>query len=490
MSVATLLAWLLLLFAGSAVFLAASPARPPGWRAAAAGYGIAIGLLLVSVITAIFARHDTAHAWLRAAPLLLVVGVCAVLVYRRRLTRLAASGRPETRDGNAADMARWKHILLGVLFASLGLRAVVALREIWLRPLYPWDAWSAWAVKAKAWFLLGHHVKFVSLHDWLVQSGHEAYTSVAWMYPTTLAWVDIWFASAAGGWIEPLVNLPWLALWIAILLAHYGQWRALGMPRDRAMLFVYVLGSLPLLLVHAALAGYADLWIAAVFGLALLAWLRWLQSRERGQLALAIALACVLPCLKLEGWIWASCLLGTIAFAGLRARWRWVVLAAVAALLAVLLGGGLRWLSIHLGWLDAAGNIVNARAGAFVLLLNLQWRGVAARDIANTLFALPNWHFLWWLAPAVLAWRWRELRAHDWLWLPAFVLLQCFAALAFLFLATDAAQWAQSFTAINRLILQLTPAVVTLVGLALRDVQLPATASGTTPAPAARNDLA
>ena len=489
MNVATLFAWVLPLLAGSALYLAASPARPLGWRAATAGYGIVIGLLLVSVFTAICARHDTAHAWLRAAPLLLVVGICAVLVYRRRSARLAASGR-DASDENDVDMARWKRILLGVLFASLGLRAVVALREIWLRPLYPWDAWSAWAVKAKAWFLLGHHARFISLHDWLVQAGHEAYTSVAWMYPSTLAWVDIWFASAAGGWIEPLINLPWLALWIAVLLAHYGQWRALGMPRDRAMFFVYVLGSLPLLLVHAALAGYADLWIAAVFGFALLAWMRWLQSRERGQLALAIALACVLPCLKLEGWIWTSCLLGTIAFAGLSARWRWIVLAVATALLAILLGGGLGWLFVHLGWVDAAGNIVNARAGAFVLLLNPQWRGVAARDIASALFALPNWHFLWWIMPAVLVWRWRALCARDWLWLPAFVLLQCFAALGFLFLATDAAQWAQSFTAINRLILQLTPAVVTIVGLALRDAQLPAKASGTAPAPVARSDRA
>ncbi|MEP6940489.1 MAG: hypothetical protein ABI846_12065 [Rudaea sp.] len=488
MNVATLFAWLLPLLVGAAVYLAASPERLPGWRSAAGGYGIVIGLLLVSACTAIVARSDTAHAWLRAAPLLAIVGIGAALVFRRRSRSLAAA---RDSDGNArAEMPRWKRTLLGVLFASLGLRAVVALREIWLRPLYPWDAWSAWAVKAKAWFLLGHHVRFVSLHDWLVQSGKEYYTSIAWMYPVTLAWVDIWFASAAGGWVEPLVNLPWLALWIAVLLAHYGQWRALGVSRDRALFFVYVLGSLPLLLVHAALAGYADLWIAAVFGLALLAWVRWLQSRDRGQLVLAIALACVLPCLKVEGWIWASCLLATIVFGALSARWRWLVLAAAAIFVGVLLGGGLRWLLEHVGWLDAAGGIVDARAGSFVLLLQPQWHGAAARDIASALFALPNWHFLWWLVPVALACRWREIGARTWLWLPAFLLLQCFAALAFLFLATDAAQWAKSFTAINRLILQLTPAVVTLVALALRDAQLPATASGTAPVSVARIDRA
>ena len=197
--------------------------------------------------------------------------------------------------------------------ASLAFRGWLMLREIWLRPTFPWDAWDAWAVKSKTWFLLGHYAPFVSMPDWLAHPAQELYTGVAWAYPATLAWMQIWFASAAGGWIEPQVNLPWFALWIGLLLGHYGQWRALGLDRVRALAAMYALGSLPLLDVHVALAGYADLWLAAMLGFAALAWLRWRRERDPGQLAIAVVCAALLPAFKLEGAIWLLLPIGLLA---------------------------------------------------------------------------------------------------------------------------------------------------------------------------------
>ena len=39
--------------------------------------------------------------------------------------------------------------------------------EALLRPVFPWDAWSAWAVKPKTWMLIGHAEPYVSMLQWL-----------------------------------------------------------------------------------------------------------------------------------------------------------------------------------------------------------------------------------------------------------------------------------------------------------------------------------
>jgi hypothetical protein len=454
------IAWLVPLLAGIAIVLALTPARSDGWRSAAAGYGAVLGLMLTAAMTALGARGDTTHAWMRAAPWLGVVAIVAAAIAWRR----KSVAGPRSIVPIAEEVSGWQRIVLFVLLASLSLRAAIAAREVWLRPLYPWDAWAAWAVKAKTWFLLGHYAPYVSPSDWMRAPGGEAYTGLAWHYPNALAWLDVWFASAAGGWIEPLINLPWLGVWIALCFAQYGQWRALGLSNARALLCVYVLGSLPLLTVHAALAGYADLWIGVVLALGVLAWMRWLQQRDVGQLALALGCAVVLPTLKLEGWVWTSSFLAAIGFGALPSRWRWRVLALAGIAFAILfVFGGAKALSTRFGMADTNSPLA--------LVLAPSWHGDAASGIARTLFAQPNWHLLWWLAPLVAIWRRRELAAREWLWLPGLLILGCLALLLFLFLFTDASKWAQSFTAINRLVLQITPAMLAVLVMLLRDAR-------------------
>ena len=474
MSPVYVLAWLLPIAAGICVHLVFDPLRGAGWRCTAVGYGSVLGLLLVSALTPLYARADTAHAWTLAAPwLVLVASVAALLAWRLRLIFV-----PPLSESTPEKVPYWKLALLIALLVSLVLRGLIALREIWLRPTYPWDAWSAWAVKPKTWFLLGHYVPYVSMRDWILQPDANLYTNVAWHYPNAIAWVEVWFASAAGSWIEPLVNLPWFALWIALLLGHYGQWRALGLRCTRALFFVYVLGSLPLLTVHAAIAGYADLWVAVLFGFAMLAWLRWLQQRDIGQLLLALVCAGVLPTLKLEGLVWAACLVVAIAFSALPTRWRWRgLICATSACGALFAFGGARHMFTLIGWTDATGAIVLPSVGPLVLA----WHGDAALGTLQTLFVQPNWHLLWWIVLPVVVWRWRELVTRDWLWMPGLLLLVCLGLQLFLFLLTDASRWAQNFNAINRLVLQITPAVVTFLALLLRDARLPEAESDTKP---------
>lgn len=480
------LAWLLPLATGAAAYLAISPQRVPGWRASAVGYGFLGGMLLVAVATSIVAPANTAHAIASAGLcLLLLLAIVATVAWRRRDQSGTAS------SGGTVPLPRWQRAALATLFVSLVARAAIVAREIWLRPLYPWDAWSAWAVKPKTWFLLGHHVPFVSMPEWLHSTHGDLYTEVAWHYPNALAWIEVWFASAAGGWIEPLINLPWLGLWAALLLAHHGQWQSLGLSRTRALVAVYALGSLPLLSVHAALAGYADLWIASAFGFSVLSWMRWLQQGERSQLCLAIFFALVLPWLKMEGWVWAVCLLASFGFGALPWRWRSTVAIAAIVLFAALIPlGGLHLLSLRAGVINADGSLAMPALGPLALILDLKWQPGAFKGATETLFAQPNWHLLWWLTPPVLIWRWRALMSQDWLRLPAVLLGICAMLLFILFLFTSASAWAQSYTAINRLVLQIVPAWVTVLALLLRDVDFPAAERSTDPTRDPRSDPA
>jgi hypothetical protein len=485
MSPAYLFAWLLPLLTGIAVYLVLSPARVSGWRASAAGYGFLFGMLLVAAFTALFARTSAVPVWIGASGCLVTILVAAGIVVRRRWQAAPASA------ASPSTLPRWQQAALAALVGSLLFRGAIVAREIWLRPLFPWDAWSAWAVKPKTWFLLGHYVPFASMADWLHSAQANLYTEVAWHYPEALAWIELWFANAAQGWNEPLINLAWLGLWAALLVGHYGQWRALGMSRVQGLVFVYALGSLPLLTAHVALAGYADLWVAITFGFAVLAWIRWLQRREREQLALALICALVLPWLKMEGWVWAACLLGAIGFGTLPARMRWSLAIAAAVLFVVLVPlGGLRLLCLWTGVMNADGSLAVPAIGPLSLVLTLHWRPGAFGGAAETLLAQPNWHLLWWLAPAVIVWRWHILIAHDWLRLPALLLGICTSLLLILFLFTDASAWAQSFTAINRLVLQIAPAWMTLLALLLRDAHWSEAASGTVPARGPRYDPA
>ncbi|HMM58142.1 MAG TPA: hypothetical protein PKD77_11230 [Rudaea sp.] len=470
-----MIAWLLPLAAGIALWLAFTPRRSPGWLAAAAGYGSIFGLLLAALATACFARADTAHAWTHASLPLAIFAALVALVAWRRMRGQAAVAVEKVENAN-----KWIIGLLALALASLVFRGWLMLREIWLRPTFPWDAWDAWAVKSKTWFLLGHYAPFVSMPDWLAHPARELYTGIAWAYPATLAWMQVWFASAAGGWIEPQVNLPWFALWIGLLLGHYGQWRALGVSRVIALSALYGLGSLPLLDVHVALAGYADLWLATILGFAALAWLRWRRERAFGQLAIAIVCAALLPVIKLEGAIWLLLCTAVVIYDALPRRWRrWALAVSAAVALLLVFASRIDLPVPGLGWVELShSRIVVPALGEYVLAFHAE----ALSSVLNALFVQPNWHLLWWLAPCIALWRWRTLRDNAALrHLGAFVLLG-FGFLVFLFVFTDASRWAESYTAVNRLILQLVPATVTVLAMLCR-----AEPHGTAASPVARS---
>jgi len=88
---------------------------------------------------------------------------------------------------------------------------------------------------------------------------------------------------------------------------------------------------------------------------------------------------------------------------------------------------------------------------------------------ADGLFAQYNWHLLWLAVALTLALRWRSLRDSPALRVfGLFLLLGC-AFLFALFVLTPAGKWAESYTAVNRLTLQIVPAMLAFAALLWRD---------------------
>ncbi|MEZ5594572.1 MAG: hypothetical protein R3F53_29355 [Gammaproteobacteria bacterium] len=98
--------------------------------------------------------------------------------------------------------------------------------------------------------------------------------------------------------------------------------------------------SLPLLNTHVALAGYADLWLTACYGLAALSLLQWCRSGDYRQLGLGLLLGVCLPLIKVDGTVWALGLLVLVLVRALgKGFWILLLLTLVGATVWYRLGG-------------------------------------------------------------------------------------------------------------------------------------------------------
>ena len=463
-----LLAWLLPLFAGAGLYALVGGLRiRGGCGIVALGGGWLVGVFIAAMLSCRLARLDTANAFAHAAPWLAAIGALAWagVALRRFLRARGAAGAPASSAPSMVP-AWTSRLIWWALLALVVSRFLLVGDEASLRPVFPWDAWSAWAVKPKAWMLLGHADSYVSMLTWITSPFSATLTATTWSYPELLAWMQVWFASAAGGWNEPMVDLAWCGALAAFALAAYGYWRGLGLGSLLSMGLVYALVSLPLIDTHVALAGYADLWVAVTLGLATLAWSRWLVFRERGQWLLAIALALCLPAIKLEGAIWLLAFSAVVAIDLLPARWRWKVVGAViAAVVIALLCGGFSLPMLGLGWVRIAWGSV---AIPTIATFKLSWHAVGGAMLAS-LFTLPNWHLLWYAFPVVVALRFRSLLRDHAARMLGVLVLQQLGFLFVLFFFTNAAVWAEDFTSANRLILQIVPSLFVFVAMLLRE---------------------
>ena len=402
---------------------------------AAVAYGQLAGIALLTLFMRVASYIALPWSFAGLASALAAVSVGAAIVLRVR-----GAGTPATRVAIGAPLGDAWRILAALAALLLVARCASLAYEVVLQPLYPWDAWTQWATKAKVWSALRGMAPFIGYTQWL--AGNPGYVDTAPHYPATVPLLQAWIALALGRFDDALVNLPWLAIYVALGVGIYAQLRRLDVAAPLALIVTYMGLSLPLLDTHVALAGYADLPVAATLALGMLALMRWERDRSRVDLVfVAIAIA-LLPTLKVPGVVWAATLLLGLLIAAFGRSWRRIVLVTLA--------------------IAAASAIVVALLfrGKFVSVSGQSQAEIAEPMVAN-LFLFDNWHLLWYVVPVAIALGWRDaLRLRG----TSVALVAGFAFLWATFALTRAGNWVADYTTVNRAILHIAPAALVFAG--------------------------
>ena len=327
------------------------------------------------------------------------------------------------------------------LLAWLALRFGLLAAEVAWRPLYPWDAWVQWATKARVWYELGRIVPFVPADAWLA-GAPGAYFDASPNYPATVPLLQVWTCVALGRWDDSAMNWPWLVMLVSLSVAIYGVLRDEGVAPLVALVGAYFVASLPLVDVHVALAGYADLPMGAVYALAALSTYRWCLRRDPRDGVIALFLAASCPLIKNPGWVWALTLAPGVVIALMPRRGVRVVAIgfALVALVALLLA---RTEPVVLGY-------------RLHLDFSYGWA-----QLIKAYFLMGNWNLLFYGAIVIFMLGARRLIEPPLAPLAA-ITVAGLAFLLFVFAFTQAALWLADLTTANRATLHLAPLLVTL----------------------------
>ncbi len=412
-----------------------------GAAALRCGYGYILGALLLTVWMRGLSAVGLRFGW--ASISLPLLGLTAMLtMWAARHGRVSVTAaRSALAAMFAPALTGWRRAFWIALIALLFIHFAFMASEISWRPLYPWDAWVQWATKARVWYELGHLAPFVRADTWLA-GADGAFFDASPNYPATVPLLQAWTCIAIGRWDDSAMNWPWLAILAALAAAMYGALRGEGVGSLLALFGAYLLASLPLVDVHVALAGYADLPMAAVYALAAMAFYRWSVRRDMRDGTIALLLACVCPMIKTPGWIWAATLIPGLVIALLPRRGVRVV--GIGFTIVALL-------------LFALTRIEPTIAG---YRLHLDFAPAWAQ-LVKSYYLMGNWNLLWYAVLALIVFGWRRLKEPPLLPLTAVTLAGAFF-LFFVFAFTDAAVWLADLTTANRATLHLVPLLVFL----------------------------
>jgi hypothetical protein len=425
----------------------------PGRKTLVFGHGILLGFMLVALLLRgldAFGVELTFSAGAVPLALLLLLVTWLYFYLGRGVTGpLSDSGATRAYSRTQLVLFMFFLVLIYVRILSVGLEL------IW-RPLFPWDATMHWATKARVWFDAQAIVPFVDNQRWLEMAGVGVYTDHHADYPITTPLLQLWMSLALGYWSESLMNLPWLFCFAGLALAFFGQARAAGCSSLAAIVFTYLLVSMPLLNTHVALAGYADMFLGVFYCTAIMAFYNWSVSNRQGQALLAVIFALYLPMIKNEGFFWLLTFLPALMVVWL--PWRNALALIIGGMVAVLL------LLVFLPPdLVIAGNSMEQ--------LNLKFRPAAFSGIATSIWVQDNWHLLGYLLPAlglllVFSARSATVKYRG----IGVALLSAIVLFLALFLYTKHSGGAVRFTSLGRISLHLIPSLMFLAMLFWRDV--------------------
>jgi len=348
-----------------------------GWFA-----GVLLLTLLMRALGTIGARLSLGTI---ASATLITLAFVAWIAWRRGRRLKLAAVRSSLQQLRVTNLGAGKRVVWFALLGWLTLRAALLLAEISTRPLFPWDAWSRVASKARVYYELGRVMPFGDAERWISGS---VWFDAGPHDPVTIPLLQAWTAFALGRWDDVLLAVPWWFAGVALALALYGILRMAGLGALAALAATWLAVSLPLLDAHVALAGYAEIFLAAFFLLAAFSAVQFAITRSRASALVALLFACALPLVKSSGAFWLVALIPGTA-AALQPRRAMRIALTAAGLVAAALFAATR-----------------TRATIAGIPLHLDFAPAWPTLVENFLL-LDNWHLLWLGVAAVAAMAWR-----------------------------------------------------------------------------------
>jgi hypothetical protein len=445
-----------------ALFRLAPPreALPVPW---VVGCGWFVGMIATTLLMRALSAAGVAFGVVSiGAPLVAVAAIAAWLAWRGRGAQLRGELRDAVRTLGGSGLEGWQRLAWRLIVAWLALRFALLLAEVWWRPLYPWDAWTQWATKARTWFAMRSMVPFVGVVEWLnAPPGTLLWFDAAPHYPATMPLMQTWSALLVGRWDDALANLPWWLTGVALAFGLHGGMRLLGFAPLASLAAAALACTLPIVNVHVALAGYADLPLAGYLALGTIAMLHAIRVRGAGGLALAAALLLSMALVKNPGKAWIVMLLPAFVVAALPRHGVRIAVGLLAAAVFALMVGARSGITL-LGY-------------KFVLQPTVPWSG-----LFDAYFSFANWHLLWYAAVAAVALGWRHLLDRE----VAPLTIALASGLLFLFIGfafTNAGQWVEDQSTVNRATLHVAPLAIVWLFACARALAR----AGREPAPAA-----
>lgn len=419
--------------AGTLLVRALWRGAPGGPGLLAIGYGYLVGTFAVTLVMRALSYAGIPWSLPVLAGSLVVLG--AVAWWPARHARAAWPRATTLRDTLAAEAPamRW---LFAIALALIVVRLAGLGVEIAASPLRAYDAWAHWATKARVWFDQGRIMAFVPPDVWLARGDPALYTDTNPGHPGTIPLLQAWTATFLTGWNESLINAPWLAIAAALGVAFYAQLRHAGASAPMAMVGTWLLMSLPILDIHVRLAGAADIFMGAAYGMAAMATWRWSQTREAPMAWLALIAAVAGLQVKVEGMLWMATLVPGVVTALHRRAGVALAGAAALAFLAYLAFGPERTMVLGYMLLTRPINVLDT--------------------VLEHVLAFDNWHLMGYGVIGVLAWR-RRFLFEPCIAPMTMTMLAAAGLVVVVYFFTAAAIGVANETLVNRFLLHLAP---------------------------------
>ena len=349
-----------------------------------------------------------------------------------------------------------------LLITLIAAHLLLVLASNLTRDIFPWDAFTTWMYRAKVWVLNDEMLNFQGVNQWL-QSGGVGYALPASHYPPSVSAVAAFSSALSSGWNDQSASIPWFFAMLAIGSMMFGLCRQSGLTILPSLAGLYLLISIPIVGMHGLLAGYADLWMVGTSGMGLAALMLWTQKRHRGALALGTVLLVVGSCFKTEGWIWLG--MGML-FILIHTLWHQRRYAALFCVMTILFAG-FHLESVNLGALGLWGiHEETIHIGPLGQYLLRPYN--ALPKYFEMIFLRGNLHLLgtlYLLALALLTFiNWRASVTH---WLMGALII---CSQWVIFGLSSYSLYAETGTAINRLLLQFLPVFVLTIAVAWKVV--------------------